>query len=94
MRAVPKDKRGDASVLRQTLRQLGGPVRPATAGALVLAANDDADADDAAGIVTATATPSAFLAASAFLLAALLCAAALLPPRRARPPRTDASGDG
>ncbi|MER5812770.1 MFS transporter [Streptomyces sp. NPDC002033] len=91
MRAVPKDKRGDASVLRQTLRQLGGAVGLATAGALVLAANDDAD--DAAGIVTATATPSAFLAASAFLLAALLCAAALLPPRRARPDRTEAPGD-
>ncbi|MCF3180552.1 MFS transporter [Streptomyces polychromogenes] len=79
MRAVPQHDRADASVLRQTLRQLGGAVGLALAGALVLAANDDTA--DAAGIVTATATPVAFVTADAFLLAALLSATALLPVR-------------
>ncbi|MFD7027828.1 MFS transporter [Streptomyces sp. NPDC059917] len=77
MRRVPEGKRVDASVLRQTLRQLGGAVGLALAGAMVLTANDDAA--DAAGIVDATATPVAFVAASGFLCAALLCAAVLLP---------------
>ncbi|MFF2195820.1 MFS transporter [Streptomyces sp. NPDC058157] len=77
MRAVPRRDRADASVLRQTLRQLGGAFGLALAGALVLAANDDTA--DAEGIVTATATPAAFATATAFLTAALLCAALLLP---------------
>ncbi|MEV7545834.1 MFS transporter [Streptomyces sp. NPDC089915] len=84
MRAVPREARADASVLRQTLRQLGGAVGLAVAGALVLAANDDTA--DAAGIVTATATPVAFVTACAFLCAALLLASTALPgarPRRA-----------
>lgn len=73
MRAVPEGKRVDASVLRQTLRQLGGAVGLAVAGALVLAANDDSA--DGAGVITATAAPVAFVAASGFLCAALLLAA-------------------
>ncbi|GLX21454.1 MFS transporter [Streptomyces lavendulae] len=79
MRAVPEGKRADASVLRQTLRQLGGAVGLAVAGALVLAANDDSA--DGAGVVTAAAAPLAFVTASGFLCAALLLAAAGLPRR-------------
>ncbi|MFB6810154.1 MFS transporter [Streptomyces sp. NPDC056387] len=83
MRAVPEDKRADASVLRQTLRQLGGAVGLATAGAVVLAAN--AEAADEAGIVTATAAPAGFMVASCVLGAALLFAAVML-HGTARPP--------
>lgn len=86
MRAVPEDERPDASVLRQTLRQLGGAVGLATAGAFVLAANSDAA--DATGIVTATAAPAAFVVASCFLAAALLLAVTVLP----RKTRTDGPG--
>ncbi|MFF4367088.1 MFS transporter [Streptomyces sp. NPDC001594] len=96
MRAVPRRDRADASVLRQTLRQLGGAVGLALAGALVLAANDDTA--DAEGIVTATATPAAFVTAAAFLTTALLSATLLLPPgpapAPARPQRRPLARDG
>ncbi|MEV7416627.1 MFS transporter [Streptomyces sp. NPDC089919] len=82
MRVVPAHKRADASVLRQTLRQLGGAVGLATAGAFVLAANDEAA--DRAGIIQAGAAPAAFVVASATLAAALLFAAAKLPRREDR----------
>ncbi|MCC0093653.1 MFS transporter [Streptomyces flavotricini] len=77
MRAVPPAKRADASVLRQTLRQLGGAVGLAAAGAAVLAANDDAA--DASGIVTAAAAPAGFVVATVALAGALLLAAVMLP---------------
>ncbi|MFJ5549132.1 MFS transporter [Streptomyces sp. NPDC093225] len=85
MRAVPDHQRADASVLRQTLRQLGGAVGLATAGAVVLAAN--AEAADEAGVVTAAAAPAAFVVATCVLAVALLLAAALLPGRAGVSPR-------
>ncbi|MFD9727326.1 MFS transporter [Streptomyces sp. NPDC059072] len=86
MRAVPADKRPDASVVRQTLRQLGGAIGLASAGAVVLAINSEAA--DEAGIVSAEATPGAFAVASCALGIALLLAATALPKRRpaAAPP--------
>lgn len=77
MRAVPEHKRADASVLRQTLRQLGGAVGLAAAGAAVLAVNNDVA--DEAGVITASATPGAYVVANCFLVTALLLAALLLP---------------
>ncbi|MFD5799651.1 MFS transporter [Streptomyces diastatochromogenes] len=77
MGAVPIDKRADASVLRQTLRQLGGAFGLAAAGAVVLAANDEAA--DEAGLVTASATHAGFVLASSVLGVALLLAAVMLP---------------
>ncbi|MGW6705091.1 MFS transporter [Streptomyces sp. NPDC054956] len=77
MRAVPEDKRADASVLRQTLRQLGGAVGLAAAGAAVLAVNNNVA--DEAGIITAAAAPAAYVVANCFLVTALLLAAFLLP---------------
>ncbi|MCX4539322.1 MFS transporter [Streptomyces sp. NBC_01565] len=86
MRAVPVGKRADASVLRQTLRQLGGAVGLAAAGAVVLAANDEAA--DESGIVTATAAPAGFVVASCVLAAALVLAAVMLPRRESGRRRT------
>ncbi|MER5726891.1 MFS transporter [Streptomyces sp. NPDC002138] len=77
MRVVPADKRADASVLRSTLRQLGGAIGLAVAGAVVLAVNNDLS--DAVGIITPTATRAAFAVASAALALALSLAAFLLP---------------
>ncbi|MFD7256338.1 MFS transporter [Streptomyces sp. NPDC059874] len=80
MRAVPADKRSDASVVRQTFRQLGGAIGLASAGAVVLGINDDAA--DASGIVSAAATPGAFVLACCVLGIALLLAAMTLPKGR------------
>ncbi|MEV7520347.1 MFS transporter [Streptomyces sp. NPDC091371] len=77
MHAVPAYKRTDASVLRQTFRQLGGALGLASAGAVVLSANDDAQ--DAAGVVSDSATPAAFLVAGCVLGLALLLALVMLP---------------
>ncbi|WP_328622617.1 MFS transporter [Streptomyces sp. NBC_00354] len=88
MRAVPVGKRADASVLRQTLRQLGGAVGLAAAGAVVLAANDETA--DERGIVTAAAAPSGFVVASCVLAAALILAAVMLP--RKEPGRQPTDG--
>ncbi|MFD8636430.1 MFS transporter [Streptomyces sp. NPDC059656] len=87
MRAVPAARRPDASVVRQTFRQLGGAIGLAGAGAVVLALNGDAA--DRAGIVSADATPGAFVVASCALGIALLLAALALPKGRpaAGPPR-------
>ncbi|MFI5765721.1 MFS transporter [Streptomyces sp. NPDC051563] len=79
MRVVPPDKRPDASVLRQSIRQLGGAVGLAAAGAFALAAN--ADADDAAGVITVAATSAAFTVASCVLAVTLPLAAVALPRR-------------
>ncbi|MFD6891444.1 MFS transporter [Streptomyces sp. NPDC059957] len=81
MRAVPPDKRAGASVLRQSIRQLGGAVGLAAAGAVVLAANENTA--DAAGVVTVAATSAAFAVASCVLAVTLPLAAVAL-PRRAR----------
>ncbi|MFF4369429.1 MFS transporter [Streptomyces sp. NPDC001594] len=80
MRAVPAVKRTDASVVRQTLRQLGGSIGLASAGAVVLGINDNAL--DEAGLISAGATPGAFMVASAVLGIALLLAAMMLPKGR------------
>ncbi|MFJ8014946.1 MFS transporter [Streptomyces sp. NPDC096339] len=86
MRAVPADERADASVLRQTLRQLGGAIGLASAGAVVLAV--DSATADASGIVSAGATSGAFVVASCALGIALLLAAVALPKgRRVAAPR-------
>ncbi|WP_030198130.1 MFS transporter [Streptomyces sp. NRRL S-87] len=82
MRAVPDHKRADASVLRQTLRQLGGAVGLATAGAVVLAAN--AEAADEAGVVTVAAAPAGFVVATCVLAVALLPGRAGVSRRRGR----------
>ncbi|WP_260610845.1 MFS transporter [Streptomyces sp. WAC06614] len=79
MRAVPAEKRADASVVRQTFRQLGGALGLASAGAVVLGVNDDSE--DAVGVISAGATPAAFLIASSLLGIALLFAALMLPRR-------------
>ncbi|MGW1776937.1 MFS transporter [Streptomyces sp. NPDC002104] len=81
MRAVPPDKRPDASVLRQSIRQLGGAAGLAAAGAVALAANEDSA--DAAGVVTVAATSAAFMVACC-VLAVTLPLAVLALPRRAR----------
>lgn len=87
MRAVPAVRRSDASVVRQTFRQLGGAIGLASAGAVVLGMNGDAA--DEAGIVSAEATPGAFVVASCALGLALLIAATALPKGRpaAAPPQ-------
>jgi MFS family permease len=72
-----------ASVLRQTLRQLGGAVGIATAGAVVLGKNPPSL--DAAGVVSASAAEAGILVAGAFLATAFLVATAL--PARAGLPR-------
>ncbi|WP_327257008.1 MFS transporter [Streptomyces sp. NBC_01244] len=82
MRAVPPAKRADASVLRQSIRQLGGAVGLAVAGAVVLAANENTA--DAAGVIGVDATFAAFAVASCVLAVTLPLAAIALPPRRAR----------
>lgn len=83
MRAVPADKRADASVLRQSIRQLGGAVGLA-AGAVVLAANERVAEE--AGVISVTATSAAFLVASWVLAATLPLAS----PCRAGPVRAGA----
>ncbi|MEV7614186.1 MFS transporter [Streptomyces sp. NPDC089799] len=80
MRVVPVHKRADASVLRQTLRQLGGALGLAAAGALVLSVDDEAA--DAAGIVTSSAVHAGFVLAGGVLVVALLLAVVMLPGRR------------
>ncbi|WP_327302353.1 MFS transporter [Streptomyces sp. NBC_01298] len=77
MRAVPPEKRPDASVLRQSIRQLGGAVGLAAAGAAALAANEDAA--DRAGVITVTATSAAFAVACCVLAVTLPLAVATLP---------------
>ncbi|MFB6614986.1 MFS transporter [Streptomyces sp. NPDC085524] len=84
MRAVPEDERPDASVVRQTFRQLGGAIGLAGAGAVVLGLNSSTA--DEAGIVSATATPGAFVVASCALGTALLLAATALPKGRRTAP--------
>lgn len=92
MSAVAAVKRADASVLRQSIRQLGGAVGLAAAGAVVLAANENTA--DEAGIVTAAATPSAFLVASCVLVVALPLAVFTLPHgARGRGARGRGGGD-
>ncbi|MFK0232519.1 MFS transporter [Streptomyces vinaceus] len=82
MRSVPADKRTDASVVRQTFRQLGGAIGLAGVGAAVLGVN--ADASDRAGVITASAALVAFVMAGCVLVAALLVAAVKLPRARTR----------
>ncbi|MEX2974274.1 MFS transporter [Streptomyces sp. C184] len=82
MSAVTVDERADASVLRQTLRQLGGAFGLAAAGALVLSANDRQS--NAAGIIKASATLHGFVFASIVLAVTFVLAAAKLP--RKEPP--------
>ncbi|MFG2196121.1 MFS transporter [Streptomyces sp. NPDC048639] len=77
MRVVRVEQRADASVLRQTLRQLGGALGLAVAGALVLSGNDKAS--DAAGAIAAPAAVSGFVFASIVLGAAFLVAALIMP---------------
>lgn len=84
MSAVSADERADASVLRQTLRQLGGAFGLAAAGALVLAANDPAS--NAAGTVRASATLHGFVFASVTLGATFVLAALKLPRNSTRRP--------
>lgn len=79
MSAVTVDERADASVLRQTLRQLGGAFGFAAAGALVLSANDRES--NAAGIIKASATLHGFVFAS-IVLAATFALATLKLPRK------------
>ncbi|MCF3171754.1 MFS transporter [Streptomyces sioyaensis] len=80
MSAVRVSERADASVLRQTLRQLGGAFGLAGAGALVLAANDQAS--NAAGTIKASATLHGFVFASITLATTFTLAATTLPRKR------------
>ncbi|MDD9381024.1 MFS transporter [Streptomyces sp. ZAF1911] len=82
MRVVPTEKRADASVLRQSIRQLGGAVGLAAAGAVALAANENSA--DEAGVITVAATSASFMVASCVLAFALPLAAVTLPRRAAR----------
>ncbi|MEV6833779.1 MFS transporter [Streptomyces sp. NPDC051133] len=81
MNTVPEASRGDASVLRQMLRQLGGVFGLALAGALLLAVNDRAA--DQAGTVRTPATFAVFVAADAVLGCAATLAATALPKKTA-----------
>ncbi|CAM5290307.1 MFS transporter [Streptomyces avidinii] len=89
MRAVPPGKRADASVLRQSIRQLGGAVGLAVAGAAALAANEDTA--DRAGVITVGAASAAF-AVACCVLAFTLPLAAFALPRGARSARTGGRG--
>ncbi|MEU6083986.1 MFS transporter [Streptomyces sp. NPDC047108] len=93
MGSVSVDDRADASVLRQTLRQLGGAFGIAMAGALVLAANGQRS--NAAGIIKAEASVRAFVFAGVVLGAACALAAIRLPREsgRARKSRSAPAGN-
>ncbi|MGX1852653.1 MFS transporter [Streptomyces sp. NPDC055299] len=80
MSSVSVDDRADASVLRQTLRQLGGAFGLAAAGALVLAANDPES--NAVGNIRASATLHGFVFASIVLGVTFVLAVARLPRKR------------
>ncbi|WP_186831897.1 MFS transporter [Streptomyces sp. ISID311] len=77
MGAVSIDERADASILRQTLRQLGGAFGLAAAGALVLAANGRES--NAVGNIKASATLHGFVFASIVLGVTFSLAATKLP---------------
>ncbi|MCX4781940.1 MFS transporter [Streptomyces sp. NBC_01264] len=79
MRAVPPDKRPDASVLRQSIRQLGGAVGLAAVGAAALAAHENTA--DRTGVITVAATSAAFAVACCVLAATLPLAVGTLPRR-------------
>lgn len=80
MSSVSVEERADASVLRQTLRQLGGAFGLAAAGALVLAANDPES--NAVGNIRASATLHGFVFASIVLGVTFVLAVARLPRKR------------
>ncbi|MEV6319559.1 MFS transporter, partial [Streptomyces sp. NPDC051776] len=82
MGSVSDDDRADASVLRQTLRQLGGAFGIASAGALVLAANDRQS--NAAGIIRSEATVYAFVFAAIAVVVACALTVTRLPRESAQ----------
>ncbi|MFD7441279.1 MFS transporter [Streptomyces sp. NPDC059909] len=77
MNSVPDEARTDASVLRQTLRQMGGAFGLAVIGAVALTSNDRTA--NGAGVFTGSATVAGFIGAGVFLTLAFVLALTMLP---------------